>query len=344
MALGAGCVLLLAGGFPLLGAPDVYRGGAMLCLGILTLLVSLFGAYSIARGQAIRMTLGMIFLFFAVIGVIMAWRFIAQGIEFIQTGGIMWMGAIAMFCTAVSGFIFLAVFGYLVKRLMTRRLWLAGLHLSVAVLTLGAYIDYVGEEKTELIIPADGQTVVDSVTLKNGEKRALDFSLRIDQFDVSYYDNATYAIYAMDKGRASKPQQVRREGDMLVAGDEKWPVSSLRTAPGMQQPFLLLEGEPMRVLLQHAPAVREYHASCFIKTTHRGRPEQRKASLRVNEPLDCKGWLITLMDYRQSQGKTYVRMQARKAPGRIAALSGMVGVMICSVFWCWWKKEEEEQA
>ena len=41
MALGAACVLLLAGAFPLLGAPEVYRSGAMLLLGVITIILCL---------------------------------------------------------------------------------------------------------------------------------------------------------------------------------------------------------------------------------------------------------------------------------------------------------------
>ena len=37
---------------------------------------------------------------------------------------------------------------------------------------------------------------------------------------------------------------------------------------------------------------------------------------------------------------TEVLMQARREPGRFAALCGMVGIMICTAVWCWWRKEE----
>ena len=122
MALGAACVLLLAGGFPLMGAPAVYRGGAMLLLGLVSTLLCLWGAWQIAAGQRVRLVFGLVFLFFAVIGLVMMGSYASQGFAFAQQGGPMWMGALAMFCTALSGVVFFVVFGYLTYRVMTRLL------------------------------------------------------------------------------------------------------------------------------------------------------------------------------------------------------------------------------
>lgn len=344
MALGAACVLLLAGGFPLMGAPAVYRGGAMLLLGLVSTLLSAWGAWRIAAGQRVRLLFGLVFLFFAVIGLVMLGSYASQGIEFARQGGPMWMGALAMFCTALSGVVFFVVFGYLTKRVMTRRLWLAGVHAALALLAVGVYVDYKYEVCCMLVLPTDGSAAVDSVTLPGGKKEPLGFSLKVETFSVAHYDNVSYTLYSMEQGRPVNPVTVKEQGDRLIAGSESWPKSLLKTAPGMQQPFCLLPGTPPRVILQNLPAVKDYCASCLVNTDHRGRPEQRRQQLRVNEPISCKGWLISLVSYDTHHGKTLVRLKARRAPGRIAALSGMVGIIVCTACWCWGKKEEEVAA
>lgn len=342
MALGAACVLLLAGGFPLMGTPEVYRGGVMLLLGLVSTLLCLWGAWRIAVGQRVRLVFGLVFLFFAGIGLVMLWSYASQGFAFAQQGGPMWMGALAMFCTALSGVVFFAVFGYLTYRVMTHRLWLAGIHAALALLAIGVYVDYKYEVRTMLTLPADGTVTADSVRTRAGEVLSLGFSLKVESFAVSHYDNVSYTLYTMEQGRPVNPIQPEVQGNRLVAGDESWDKSLLKTAPGMQHPFYLVPGSPPRVILQNPPAVKDYCAACVVNTDHRGRPEQRRQQLRVNEPISCKGWLISLVSYDSHHGKTLVRMQARRAPGRIAALSGMVGIIICSACWCWWKKEETE--
>lgn len=342
MVLGAACVLLLAGGFPLMGAPAVYRGGAMLLLGLVSTLLSLWGAWRLAAGQRVRLVFGLVFLFFAVVGLVMLWSYAAQGIAFAEQGGPMWMGALAMFCTALSGLVFFAVFGYLTKRVMTRRLWLAGIHAALALLAVGVYVDYKYEVRTMLVLPADGSACADSVQLPDGVKEPLGFSLKVESFDVSHYDNVSYSLYTMAQGRAGHPVPLTERGDRLVAGNESWDKSLLKTAPGLPQPFYRVPGNPPRIILQNPPAVKDYCAHCVVDTDYRGRPEQRRQQLRVNDPISCKGWLISLVSYDTYQGRTLVRLQARRAPGRIAALSGMVGIIICTACWCWWRKEETE--
>lgn len=344
MVLGAACVLLLAGGFPLMGAPGVYRSGAMLLLGLVSTLLSLWGAWRIAAGQRLRLVFGLLFLFFAVVGLVMLWSYAAQGINFAKQGGPMWMGALAMFCTALSGVVFFVVFGYLTKRVMTRRLWLAGIHAALALLAIGVYVDYRYEVRGMLVLPADGSISVDALQLSDGAREPLGFSLKVESFSVACYDNVSYTLYTMEQGIPVRPVPLTEQGAKLIAGKESWDKGMLKTAPGMQQPFYLVPGTPPRIILQNPPAVKDYCAHCLVKTDHRGRPETRKQQLRVNEPISCKDWLISLVSYDSHHGRTLVRMQARRAPGRIAALSGMVGVIICSACWCWWKREETEVA
>ena len=81
MVIGAACVLLFAGGFPRLGAPEVYRGGAMLLLGVIGAVLSLWGAARLATGSLLRFLFGMLLAFFALAGVAVFLRYGAAALE-----------------------------------------------------------------------------------------------------------------------------------------------------------------------------------------------------------------------------------------------------------------------
>lgn len=343
MLLGAACVLLLAGAFPLLGAPEVYRSGAMWILGGLTVLLCAWGGYRMAAGRRVQLVAGLAFLFFAVTGVCMLFQYGAKALEYAGIGGPMWAGAVGMGCVALTGVVFIAVFGFLCYRVMNQQiLWLAGLHWAVALLGLGALVDAVYEVRMPVTMPADASTELTELILDNGQIIPLGFRLRVDDFEVSHYDDSTYQIYSFDNGRPGAARPVERQGDTLCLGEESWPVSSLKTAPGMPHPFLIIPGQQTRVLVKNPGTVRDYCAQLVAFTDHRGRPETHKAELRVNSPFACKDWRFSLSSYRTTEnGKYEVMMQARRAPGRFAALTGMVGIIICTAVWCWWKKEEQ---
>ena len=211
---------------------------------------------------------------------------VAEGVfdlyGFASQGGVMWWAALAMCCTALVGCIFTGVFGYLVTRLYTPRLWLAGAHLWLAVLLLGVAADVAWEVRQPLVLPADGQTNVNELVTEQGAILPLGFELTVKDF----------AVEPDDVGRG----------------------------------------------------VKSYRATCHIVTDHKGRREEYDRTLAVNEPLECKGWLISLDSYRSLGGMTHVMMQARRAPGRIAFRSGVAGIVICLAAWCWRRKEEETTA
>lgn len=342
MALGAACILLLAGGFPLAGAPAVYSGGAMWLLGGLVVLLCIWGGWRLATGRRVQLIAGLVFLFFTVTGAVMLAEYGAKAVEYAGIGGPMWAGAVGMGCVALTGVVFMAVFGFLCYRVMNVRvLWLAGLHWAVALLGCGAVADALYEIRVPVSLPADAATELSELKTPEGKVLPLGFRLRVDDFVVKYYDDATYAMYTFENGRPGAVQSVGRSGDTLHLGSENWPVSALKSTPGMPHPFLMLPGTPARVLVQNPPTVRDYCAHVVAFTDHRGRPETHKAELRVNTPFACKDWRFSLSSYRQEAGgRTLVLLQARRAPGRFAALCGMVGIIICTAAWCWWRKED----
>lgn len=343
MALGAACVLLLAGAFPLLGAPDVYRSGAMLLLGAACILLCLGGGWRLASGRRGQLIFGLIFLFFTVTGGNMLVQYGSKALEYARIGGPMWAGAAGMLCIALTGIVFMSVFGFLCYRVMNHRsLWLAGLHWAVALLVIGSFIDAACEERINLSLPADARTEVTELRAGDGTLHPLGFRLRVDAFDIRYYDDASYTLYTFENGRPGPSQPVERRGDTLQIGQETWPVSALKTNTGAPHPHLILPGHPTRILVQNPATVRDYCAHITAFTDHRGRPETHKAELRVNTPFACKDWRFTLSSYRREGGQTQVLLQARRAPGRFAALCGMVGIIICTAVWCWWRKEEPQ--
>ena len=341
MVLGAACVLLLAGGFPLMGAPGVYCGGAMLLLGVMTVLLCMVGGWRLVAGRRVQLVVGLVFLFFTVTGLVMLFQYGAKALDYAGIGGPMWAGAVGMACIALTGVVFMAVFGFLCYRVMNCRiLWLAGLHWAVALLGVGAFVDAAWEVRIPVALPADARTELTELTAQDGRVYPLGFRLRADSFVVKYYDDATYSLYSFENGRPGAGHAVERRGDMLHSGAESWSVSALKSAPGMPHPFLMLPGNPARVLVQNPATVRDYCAHIVAFTDHRGRPETHKAELRVNAPFACKDWRFSLSSYHEEGGCTVVQLQARRAPGRFAALCGMVGIIICTAVWCWWRKEE----
>ncbi len=346
MALGAACVLLFAGGCPVLGAPDLYRGGAMLLLGILIALLALWGALRLAKGNIARLLFGLFCCFMAGIGLVMVVQYGGKALEYLLQGGIMWFGAIGMGCIAMVGVIFTTIFGFFAKRLMQPALWLAGAHVACFLVLLGGYIDYGTEERSMVRLPADGKSLL---THTAGGGKELPFRLRVDDFAIDYYTgHEHYSLMHYDHASArwSRVGAVAVQGDELVFGEERWKAEQLRTAPGMPRPFLVA-GQG-RVILRDVPAVKEYRARCHVMTKHRGRDEARDEVMRVNAPLAVKGWQVTLMSHeRAADGTPRLVLQLRRAPGRFWALTGMVGLILCTACWCWQggrKKEGKEAA
>ncbi len=345
MALGAACTLLFAGGFPLLGAPSLYHGGAMLLLGILVALLSLRGGFRLAKGSIARLFFGLFCAFMAGIGLVMVLRYGGKALDYAGQGGIMWFGAVGMGCIAMVGVIFTGIFGFFAKKLMQVRLWLAGAHLAAFLVLVGAYLDYCGEERALVRQLADAHSVLSHVTSVEKGERELPFRLRVDDFSIDYYDgNETYSLMCFDHAasRWLRLGTVEQEGQELVFGEERWPLAQLKSAPGMPRPFLAVGGT--KVILQDAPAVKEYRAKCHVMTKHRGRDEARDEILRVNEPIEVKGWQVTLMSHeRAADGTPQLVLQLRHAPGRFWSLTGMVGLILCTACWCWQGVKSEDK-
>ena len=161
-------------------------------------------------------------------------------------------------------------------------------------------------------------------------------TLRVEDFQVERYEGAeSYSLLRHEGGRWLPVGTPERRGDVVTLGGESWPVSSLRRVAQMPQPFLLLPGEPPRLLVQHEAPVKDYRARCRWVIHRAGEAdEERVESLRVNEPVACAGRLFYLMSYRPlGHGGVEVELLVRRAPGRFLMLLGLVGAVLCTACW-----------
>lgn len=342
MALGSACVLLLAGAFPLLGAPEVYRSGAMMLLGGVVGFLCLWAGWRLSAGVRARFIGGLMCTFFAAAGVGAVLMFGSQGVENACVGGPMWFGAVAMFCLAAVGLIFVCVFGYLAKRTMYHRLWLAAVHWTMVPILTGAFLDYFCEVAVPVVL-VPGQAEISEVSV-DGNPEPLGFKLKLEKFDESYYPGTAYSLYKWEEGKWCFIAKPERQGEELVLEERRWPVADLTVSDRMPRPYILFkDGEDIMLVLQDPPTVKEYRATCHVTTYHRGREEEREVDIMVNHPLSCNGWVIYLMDRRAMGDTVRVGFSARRAPGRLLVLGGMVGLIICTACWCWKRREDGEQ-
>ena len=340
MLMSVAVLLLVVGGFPLIGMPAVYRSPLMMAVGVVAVLLCLWGGWRIANNLRAQFVCGFICTFFAGAGVVVLVQYGCRAVEYALLGGVMWFGALAMACTAVVGGLFTAIFGFFVLKLMRRHLWLAALHWSLALVGMGAYADYFGEETAVAQLPSNGRVTICEVMTAEGEKIQLPFTLRVDSFSTTFYGNDSYTLYVWQGGKWEPVGHPVPEVDCLRYGDELWAKEDLRISPDFPQPYLLLPGEPVRMVMRDSRAVKDYSAALHIETTYRGRPEVRDEQVRVNSPLECKGWLMYLNSYTPMGRSTLVTLQLRRAPGRVPSLVGMVGIILCTACWCWWRREE----
>ena len=339
MALGAGGVLLLAGAFPVDGVPAVYRSGLVRVLGLVLGLLCLCGAWRLSSGARVRLLCGAVCAFLACAGVAAVWCFGEMSLVFTgrnaaePAGAGAYFGVLGFVCMGLVGLLFAAIFGFLTLRLLSKRLWLAGLHGWLALLLAGAFVDFRAEVAAPLRL-AVGAAGVELPPV--GSQAGL--TLRVKDFKTLRYEGAAgYALLRHEGGRWVPAEAVPElRGDEVVLGAERWPLAALQKEPQSGQRYLMLPGNPARLLLEQPTPVREFSALCSLRLHRPGGDELREATLRVNEPLSCEGYRIYLMSYTpgaSAAAPTVVDLLVRTAPGRRLALVAMLGVILCTVGW-----------
>lgn len=358
MVLGAACVLLVAGAFPVQGAPAVFRGGVMQLLGVVAALLALWGGWRLSAGKHAQFLFGLLSLYFTTSGIITAWMYGCKAVEHAMVGGPMWFGALAMACTMVVGLLFAVIFGFFLLKLMKPRLWLAGAHWCCALIVAGALVDYCTEQTAHIYATVGSADKIDQVKTPAGEVLLLGFSLQLNDFSVSRYDTPAMAqqyhhLMIMEQGGTYvacvrmqnrwvplPPEHLTQEADTLKLFGRTIHKKDVKPHPGLDMPCVMLS-EPIPHGVAATGTVKEYSAACTLYTDHRGRPETRRETLKVNHPIACKDWHLYLLNYYYDAvtNRVTLLVQARRAPGRWYALAGMVGLIICTACWCWWKRE-----
>ncbi len=359
MVLGAACVLLVAGAFPVQGAPAVFRGGVMILLGVVAALLALWGGWRLSAGKHAQFIFGLVCLYFTTSGIITAWMYGCKAVEHAKLGGAMWFGALAMACTMVVGGLFAVIFGYFLLKLMSPRLWLAGAHWCCTLIVLGAMVDYCYEQNAYIYATLGNGEKIDHVTTTTGQKQPLGFALQVNDFEVTYYGaeatapqqhrmliteqggEYTAAVYMSGRWVPLPKGHLVETGDTLQLAGRSFLKSDVKAYPGLAGNCLLISSS-MPAWADKTGTVKEYSADCTVYTDHRGRPETRRETLKVNHPIACKDWHIYLLSYGYDPitNKVTLVLQARNAPGRWYALAGMVGLIICTACWSWWKREK----
>ncbi len=257
MLLGALCLLCFAGAFPLLPCPEVYRSGAMLCLGFAGMALALWGALRLAKGHYKRFLFGLVASFFAGAGVCIALECSSLSWGFIQEGGNALFAAATLACAALVGLLFFLVFGYLLLRVMTRRLWLAVAHVALLPLAFGAYFDFVAERSTAILVPVGPEVpALTEIPFPDGLRYPLGAELRLKKLTLLYHSPSAegqppavqqYELDALVTDKRSTHPAVIRVNEPLMLGGWQLSLQSYRQVAG--QTFVQLQA-------RHAPGRR----------------------------------------------------------------------------------------
>lgn len=335
----AALMILIAGAWPMCGAPEVYRSGFLLLLGGVIGILSFCAGAALTGKQWWRLLLAALLAFIATGCLCGAWMYTVAGIEFAAGGEWRWLGSLGrwIMATAMLGMVGVSFVG--VFRLMTHRLWLAAVHFSLVAMGIGCFADYCGEVKGPLVLsmPQEGEVPMMQKSVYDGNRlHPFGFSLGLKQFTVLRYEDAvTCRLCVYKNGRWLVQTELTPQNGILKTDGISVPLSELKMLPGMPHAMYVLEDG--RVIVKNDAPVKSYEAVCVIE--NEGKREEYR--LRVNEPISYNGWLFYLMHCDTEAGKQTVYVTARCAPGRPWMIGGMAALMISVAFWCWLPKKKE---
>ncbi len=345
MLLGGCALLLFSGALPRVGVPAVYQGGSMLSLGVLGTLLTLWAGLRIAHVEPRGFWRGSLFALMSAACFYAVFQAVHSVYDRLPVKDGTWL---TVFCLltlallALAGGGFFAYHGY--KRL-TKRHWLALAHLSLIPLALGAYLDYCFEISQRIPVLANEAAPIESVRLDDESSIPLGFKLSLDQFELDHYNDAPYTIYEQ-KGNEWMPLgTVTERGHELIYAGESWSKDMLEyPASTDYKAIMLIKGDPARVILQQDATVKDYRVTYRLDCPQEG--AGIKGILRVNEPIEHRGWQFTLMNYHRiaSSRQTVIQLEARRAPGRFWARSGMIALLVCIAAWCWLPAQDPKRS
>ncbi len=295
-------------------------------LGGLIGIMCLCTAWNCSRRGRWRLVAGLSCLFLTVAGVGIFVAFGGKALSYARLGGGMWFGAAGMACLALTGLLFSAIFGYLGLLCMRVNLRMAGMHACLALLLIGAFIDYYTEQRIPLTRSV-GCPVSPAADATSPGAR-LPFQVSVQHLHILRYDAPTeFRLMEHRNGRWLPHGRGVISGSRIVCGGESWELSMLQRLPvGGEGYFYVLPGSPTRVFVPQMPPVREYRAECtLLPTSQNGEP--KTVSIRVNEPAEWGNWRIYLMNC--SPDGRRVQLLLRCAPGSAWVRIGAIGLLLC---------------
>lgn len=267
VALACAILLLITGGSPVLGVPQIYHSGAFLLIGLIIGLLAILGIWFCRRKPALLL-----------------------------------------------------------------------LHLGAVLIMIGSYIDFALEKKVSFGIFV-GDEYVSKILYdeKTQVEIPLDFSFVIRSFDVQYYPQ-TFSLY--EKKDEKEPERVeeginKEDRVDFKKHDISMPFSELKDENGEYLPYRLVDAK--QIIAKDRLTEKFYKADFRIIDDG----EQKDLILAINHPITYDSWRFYLMSHGVNQGRQYVYLQARNAPGRYCSLGGMYVLIVGSFLFTFLRKKKK---
>lgn len=212
------------------------------------------------------------------------------------------------------------------------------LHLGAVLIMIGSYIDFALEKKVSFGIFV-GDEYVSKILYdeKTQVEIPLDFSFVIRSFDVQYYPQ-TFSLY--EKKDEKEPERVeeginKEDRVDFKKHDISMPFSELKDENGEYLPYRLVDAK--QIIAKDRLTEKFYKADFRIIDDG----EQKDLVLAINHPITYDSWRFYLMSHGVNQGRQYVYLQARNAPGRYWSLGGMYVLIVGSFLFTFLRKKKK---
>ena len=230
------------------------------------------------------------------------------------------MGALCISLTACS----------IKRRISLRNVGFYLTHMGTVLALVGALIGFIWEVKSNFMAPVGTIHRIAEVPLTEHDYTKLPFSFAATRLEIEHYD-PDYALYKPEEsvdesGSKSDFTFVRRisvpaEGTLDLGEAGAVDVKSFRDQEGGWVAQVPLDSG---WLLQMYPPTDK--TQNLTMQFHEKNGETTTAHVKVNHPSEFQGWMFYLMSYDR-QGQRHVTLMARRDPGRLLAIWGMVALM-----------------
>lgn len=218
--------------------------------------------------------------------------------------------------------------------------------IGVVLILAGSGVSYIREIKASVILPVNNREFsLKGITTSGGKLVDFGFSLALKSFEILRY-KPDFAIYGPDnqlqrKARIAnngildfspygKFREVSFIDSVNITGNS--PQCTIHLLSGAKEDVVLVEGSARTesralkngyTLKMLKPVDKQYKAILRF-TTDNGVITEK--ALAMNRPAEFKGWLFYFTSY-DSQSFQYVVLTARRDPGRLMTIAGILILM-----------------